>query len=62
LEDYRKKAPAKCKAAYGYYCCHAAVHRLRSDCSWCRPSYIPRSCMARKCGYDKSSHDKMSQS
>jgi hypothetical protein len=37
----------------GGHCCHAAVCRQRSDCSWFRPSSIPRSCMARKCGNDE---------
>jgi hypothetical protein len=30
LEDYRTEGACKMQAAYGYYCCHAAVHRLRS--------------------------------
>jgi hypothetical protein len=41
-------------------CCHAAVCRQRSDCSWFRPSSIPRSCMARKCGHTTKVKDKMS--
>jgi hypothetical protein len=42
------------------HCCHAAVCRQRSDCSWFRPSSIPRSCMARKCETTKAVKDKMS--
>jgi hypothetical protein len=40
-----RKALAKMQAAYGFggHCCHAAVCRQRSDCSWFRPSSIPRS-------------------
>jgi hypothetical protein len=45
----------RCKQPMGTggHCCHAAVCRQRSDCSWFRPSSIPRSCMARKCGHDE---------
>jgi hypothetical protein len=34
--------------------------RQRSDCSWFRPSSIPRSCMARKWDTTKAVKDKMS--
>jgi hypothetical protein len=43
----------------GGHCCHAAVCRQRSDCSWFRP-LIPRSCMARKWDTTKAVKDKMS--
>jgi hypothetical protein len=45
----------RCKQPMGTggHCCHAAVCRQRSDCSWFRPSSIPRSCMARSVGHDE---------
>jgi hypothetical protein len=44
----------RCKQPMGTggHCCHAAVCRQRSDCSWFRPSSIPRSCMA-SVGHDE---------
>jgi hypothetical protein len=51
----RAKAPAKMQAAHGYWrpllSCSSPPTKV--DCSWFRPSSIPRSCMARKCGHDE---------
>jgi hypothetical protein len=47
------RAKGACKDASSPWVLEATVvmqHRQRSDCSWFRPSSIPRSCMARKCG------------
>jgi hypothetical protein len=49
----RAKALAKMQAAYGYWRPLLSCSSLPTDCSWFRPSSIPRSCMARKCGHDE---------
>jgi hypothetical protein len=50
----RAKALAKMQAAYGYWRPLLSCSSLptRSDCSWFRPSSIPRSCMA-SVGHDE---------
>jgi hypothetical protein len=49
----RAKALAKMQAAHWRPLLSCSSRRQRSDCSWFRPSSIPRSCMARKCGHDE---------
>jgi hypothetical protein len=44
----------------GGHCCHAAVCRQRSDCSWFRPSSIPRHVCAEVWRTTKAVKDKMS--
>jgi hypothetical protein len=53
-QAHAQRRSQRCKQPMGTggHCCHA-VCRQRSDCSWFRPSSIPRSCMARKCGHDE---------